>query len=88
MDVQTHIFTSKPVANGNSDSYRKVISDSLRKKFRDLDFPVEIKCATRRDSNIIFIYLEIIVDVSIDTSKVVRRALNQLFQDAAFGQSV
>jgi len=83
MDKKSYIFTSRPIFDKNMKNYDGIISDTIQNGVRINGSPVKIKCATRIADQIVFIYVEIVADASIDAATIVRRKLNKLFTDTS-----
>jgi len=82
MDKKSYIFTSRRIFDKNTKNYHDIISKTIHNGGRINGSPAKIKCGTRFEDRIVFIYVEVIADSSIDAAAIVRRKLNTLFQDA------
>ena len=82
MDKKSFIFTSRRIFDKNTKNYHDIILDTIQNGGRINGSPAKIKCGTRFEDQIVFIYVEIVADSSVDAAAIVRRKLNTLFQDA------
>jgi S-adenosylmethionine synthetase len=79
----TFFSTSMPLKSDHPDADPDMISDNIEREVHSLDSDAEIKCATHVEDGVAMIACEVAADASIDTSKVVRKTIHQLFESSA-----
>jgi len=78
--VQVTFFsTSKPVIDQKTDTYPEIISNRIEKAMKKLDPNAGVNCTTHIKRGLAIIAGEVKADASLDTSNIVRKTVNQLF---------
>jgi len=81
MDKKSIIFTSRPLFNKKTKNYHENISDTIKNGVRFNGAPVKITCTTRIANQVVFVYIEVVADATLDAAAIVRKKLNTLFQN-------